>query len=171
MFIIFSRVANNMARVPCFLIASVIIYLSLPLSTALVNDLDKLAPEFDTLRPINLTKNENFTKVVFEVRGKNIIPNIRIKTTIEKAEKNSLCQEDLKYPIREIFVGDTSGSYEISVPRNVAGNFYLCLPHENPDYKEDEVKFPPSVFSSVPRKWVHQGPDVAVTVVPDEKTR
>ncbi|XP_044258236.1 unextended protein isoform X2 [Tribolium madens] len=154
-----------MARVPCLVTANILLVLSVYLSTSFVNSEDQFAPYFETLlQSKNITKNENFTKVQFEVRGRNIYSDLQIKTTKEKAAKGALCTEDLKFPIVDIVTRKESALYEIQVPRGIGGDFYLCLPHKNPDYRENANKMPPNVLHGGPYNWYHQGPEVVIRV-------
>lgn len=154
-----------MARVPCIVTAKVLIILNLYLSTTVVNSEDKFAASFDSLfQSNNITKNANFNKVRFEVRGRNIYPDLEIKTTKEKAARNTLCiDENLNYPIENIVTKNDSAVYEISVPRDTGGDFYLCLPHKNPGFT-DGNKMPPNLLQGGPKTWHHQGPEIVVKV-------
>ncbi|EEZ98477.1 unextended protein [Tribolium castaneum] len=154
-----------MARVPCLVTANILLILSVFLSTSIVSSEDKFAPHFDALlQSNNFTKNENFTKVQFEVRGRNIYSDLQIKTTKEKAARGAPCTEDLKYPIVNVDMRKESALYEIQVPRGVGGEFYFCLPHQNPNYRENENKLRPNVLQGGRYEWHHQGPEVVIRV-------
>lgn len=163
---IFSRAANNMARVPC---SNILISFVLCLSLTLADDIqDNYAPEFHNLKIINTTHNGNSTEVLFEVRGRNIVHGLQIKTTISLDKKNSVCREDYNYTVSEKFANDfTIGRYVFTVPRNVYGVFYLCLPHNNTNH---DGKMPPSPLKGAPYNWVHQGPNISINVPFDAET-
>lgn len=123
---------------------------------------DQFAPEFNSLTQKSPVDYEDSKKIVFEVRGRNIHSGIKIKATKDKSDRDTEC-EDLKvlYNVSEIQTFEfQKAQYELTVPKNVQGNIYLCLPRK---VRENTGQVP-SLYNSVFYKWYHQGPGVFVDV-------
>ncbi|CAH1118973.1 unnamed protein product [Phaedon cochleariae] len=119
------------------------------------------SPEFYSVSQEPPVENEDYKKIRFEVRGRNIHKGVRIKATENKSERGVEC-EDLKsnYNFTEIQTFEfQKAEYELTVPRNLQGNIYLCLPSQV--IKNSGV---PPLFNSEIFKWFSQGPNVTLDI-------
>ncbi|XP_060526504.1 unextended protein [Cylas formicarius] len=152
-----------MARVPARLLIelSCLLIFSFVVESGSVAENDIL-PEFyhvETKRTTNVTEDDvAYAKILFEVRGKNIYPKMRIKATRKMSQRNSECQNaDFAYNISEVSAHDKWAQYELTVPRSVGGILYLCLPHR---VMENVGLLQPGLLNSELHVWYHQGPDI-----------
>ncbi|XP_056636356.1 unextended protein [Diorhabda sublineata] len=125
---------------------------------------DSYDPEFTSITARPPVEYEDYKKIIFQVRGRNIYHGIQIKATKNISERNTKC-EDLKVPynISEIqSLEFQSAQYELTVPKNVQGNIYLCLPR-----KVRENSGLPPLYNSQFYQWYHQGPNISVDVSSD----
>lgn len=150
----------------CFLVVSSIS----PILSAYVPG-NGFAPEFNSLEQISvidsLVRDEDYKKVLFEVRGRNIYNGMQIKVTKDKSEKNTECENFLvSYNVSELSTDEfKTARYELTVPNSVQGIVYLCLPHQ---VKENSELIPPSIFESDFFKWYHQGSNVTLNLTSSE---
>lgn len=124
---------------------------------------DSNIPEFFNLEAkavSNVTVNNgSYTKILFEVRGRNIYPQMRVKVTQKMSQRNAHCEDaDFSYNISEIRTDKSWGQYNLTVPQNVGGKLYFCLPHQTKEVQQGLIK--PSLFSSEVYEWFHQGPTI-----------
>ncbi|KAL1512593.1 hypothetical protein ABEB36_002160 [Hypothenemus hampei] len=97
--------------------------------------------------------------VVFEVRGSNIDPKMRIKITQNMSQRNSKCQEvDFPYNISETQTDKKWARYNLTLPQTVTGDIYFCLPRQTKELTTGLLK--PNLLTSEVYQWFHQGPTV-----------
>lgn len=146
----------------CFLIV-----LSIgPVSSAYVPG-NGFEPEFNSLEQISVIDDEDYKKVLFEVRGRNIYKGMQIKITTDKSEKYTECENFIvNSNISELSTDEfKTAQYELTVPNSVQGVVYLCLPHQ---VEENSELIPPSIFKSDFLKWYNQGPNVTLNLTSSE---
>ncbi|XP_028131005.1 unextended protein [Diabrotica virgifera virgifera] len=130
---------------------------------------DPNLPEFISATSKPPVEYENDKKIIFEVRGRNIQKDIIIKATKNKSERDSECEDlTVPYNISEIHVSEfKTAQYELTVPRTLQGDIYLCLPRQ---IKKPSVQVPQLFHPKLFYKWVHQGPNVSVNVTSDDSS-
>ncbi|KAK4881430.1 hypothetical protein RN001_004749 [Aquatica leii] len=123
-------------------------------------------PEFYSLSVLNIhnyTKNnENFKKIEFEVRGRNIYNGVQIKITKKNDNRNSVCAEDMKnYTLTQMWESDIKSSYVLIVENSVKDNIYLCLPRVVQTF--NDLEQPQNLLGVGNVNWYHQGHDVLIS--------
>lgn len=122
-------------------------------------------PEFFTLnvkRVSNETQNNvSYTRVLFDVQGRNLYPKMRVKVTHNMSQRNAVCRDaDFVYNISEIQTDQKWAQYNLTVPLGVGGNLYFCLPHQTRENQIGLIKS--NILDSAVYEWFHQGPSVIV---------
>ncbi|CAG9857857.1 unnamed protein product [Phyllotreta striolata] len=111
---------------------------------------------------------DDFKRITFEVRGSNVRDGLRIKATKDRLARNSECKDYLGAPYNisavKTFDGG-SGLFELSVPRALRGDVYLCLPRQVRDFGGKIGDF----RESLAYRWYHQGPDIRINVTADKQ--
>ncbi|XP_030755614.1 metal transporter CNNM4 [Sitophilus oryzae] len=104
------------------------------------------------------------TNVVLEVRGKNIYPKMRVKVTQIMSQRNAGCKDaNFKYNVSEISTDQKWGQFNLTLPQDVVGRLYFCLPHRTKEQQHGNM-IKPSIFNSEVLQWFHQGPDISVQI-------
>lgn len=154
-----------MARVSSRLVQKyihVLIALSIGIIVNAAQLKDDFAPEFHSIEQIKVTQNEDYKKVLFTVRGRNIHSGLQIKATAKNnTDRFSECAEDLKYyNFSEVQTEFKWAQYELTVPRDAQGDIYLCLPRR----VKDNHGFVVSYLNSEFFKWFPQGPEIRLNL-------
>ncbi|CAG9772312.1 unnamed protein product [Ceutorhynchus assimilis] len=131
-------------------------------------------PEFfhlEAKESSNFTLNNvSFTNIMFEVRGRNIHPKMRVKINQKETQRNANCKDaDFSYNISEVQTDrNTWGRYNITVPQSVVGRIYFCLPHPTKESQQQGL-IKPSIFNSEVYEWFSQGPKIYLQLKEVEK--
>ncbi|XP_076257606.1 metal transporter uex isoform X1 [Rhynchophorus ferrugineus] len=126
---------------------------------------DRNDPEFyylEAKESSNVTVDDlPHTRMVLEVRGRNIYPKMRVKLTRTMAQRNAPCKDaDFKYNASEIQTDQKWGLFNLTVAHTVKGKIYFCLPHRLRDQPGGLIN--PNLLVSDLNEWFHQGPDINV---------
>ncbi|KAG5865529.1 hypothetical protein JTB14_035900 [Gonioctena quinquepunctata] len=124
--------------------------------------LDETAPVFTSIKQKPPVEYEDYKKIGFEVRGKNL-HGVKIKATKSILERGVECQDlnQFDYNISEINTLEFyRAQFELTVPNNVQGNIYLCSLRR---IKQDTGPGP-VLFRNVIFKWFSQGHNVTLNV-------
>lgn len=144
----------------------VLIVLSLGIVANAVQVKDDSAPEFHSIEDIKVTQNADYKKLLFTVRGRNIDSGLQIKATAKNStDRFSECEEDLKYHYNfsEVETYEFQwAQYELTVPRDVQGEIYLCLPRKVKDIHGSVLPF--FKLNGVYYKWFPQGQDIKLNL-------
>ncbi|KAF7285361.1 hypothetical protein GWI33_010762 [Rhynchophorus ferrugineus] len=126
---------------------------------------DRNDPEFyylEAKESSNVTVDDlPHTRMVLEVRGRNIYPKMRVKLTRTMAQRNAPCKDaDFKYNASEIQTDQKWGLFNLTVAHTVKGKIYFCLPHRLRDQPGGLINS--NLLVSDLNEWFHQGPDINV---------
>lgn len=119
---------------------------------------EEYTPEFISIEQKGIKENADYKELLFGVRGRNIRADLQVKTTTVRSDRNSECHDlNFDYNISERQNSDAKwAEYVLTVPKNVQGIIYLCLPQR---VKNNNAELNPQIFNSG-YKWLHQGPEI-----------
>ncbi|XP_066246093.1 unextended protein [Euwallacea similis] len=154
-----------MARVSSRAFTSLASLLTLLLATEITSLEDPNIPEFFQLEIKQLSQiifnNGTYTKVLFDVRGRNLYPKMLVKVTQQMSQRNAECRgADFPYNISEIQTDQKWAQYNLTIFGGVSGKVYFCLPHQTRDNQVGFIK--PNILDTKVYEWFHQGPAVSV---------